>query len=89
MKLLEFFVQGIYGASSLYEPWEELEEKYVEQRWWREGGCSHQYSRLLGSTLAEVENLPWVEIPHEGLDDLGSLSGQGRLQQGTGEGTWS
>lgn len=39
----------------------------------RERCCPHQYSRLLGSTLAEVENLPWVEIPHEGLDDLGSL----------------
>lgn len=41
----------------------------------REGCCPHQYSRLLGSTLAEVKHLPWVEIPHEGLDDLGSLGG--------------
>lgn len=39
----------------------------------RERCCPHQYSRLLGSTLAEVKNLPWVEIPHEGLDDFGSL----------------
>lgn len=57
--------------------------------------CHHQYSRLLGSTLAEVENLPWVEIPHEGLDDLGSLWGEERLQvtssfQCTAEGSiWS
>lgn len=36
---------------------------------------SKQYSRLLGTALAEVKNLPWVEIPHEGLDYLGSLGG--------------
>lgn len=82
-------MQGIYGAPSLHQLWEELKEKYVGQTWWREGCCPHQYSRLLGSTLAEVENLPWVEIPHEGLDDLGSLSEQGRLQQGTGSSQWT
>lgn len=56
--------------------------------WGREGCCPHQYSRLLGSTLAEVENLPWVEIPHEGLDDLGSLGGEERLQV-TGSSQWT
>lgn len=88
MTLVEVsFAQGNYGALGFYQPWEEL---------W--GGISgagmgdgrvllHQYSRLLGSTLAEVKNLPWVEIPHEGLDDLGSLWGEERLQV-TGSSQW-
>lgn len=64
---LNVSAQGSYGASGLCQLQNEL--------WGREGCCPHQYSRLLGSTLAEVKHLPWVEIPHEGLDDLGSLGG--------------
>lgn len=32
-----------------------------------------RYSRLLGPSLAQVKDLPGVEIPEEGLDDLGAL----------------
>lgn len=34
---------------------------------------------LSGSSLRQVEHLPRVQIPHEGLDDLGSLkNGRGK-----------
>lgn len=74
MNLLEFSLYTgatEHQASATHEnsSWEES----LGQEWGREECFPHQYSRLLGSTLAEVKNLPWVEIPHEGLDDLGSL----------------
>lgn len=33
--------------------------------------------RLLGPALAQVKDLPGVEVPEEGLDDLGTLWGTG------------
>lgn len=36
-----------------------------------------RYLRLLGPSLAQVKDLPRIEIPEEGLDDLSALWGTG------------
>lgn len=36
---------------------------------------------LPGSSLGQVEHLPGVQVPHEGLEDLGSLLDGGSTQQ--------
>lgn len=46
-----------------------------------------KYLRLLGPSLAQVKDLPGIEIPEEGLDDLGALW-ETRSRQGRGGGGW-
>lgn len=43
-----------------------------------------RYLRLPGAPLAQVKDLPGIQIPEEGLDDLGTLW-ETRSRQGSGE----
>lgn len=43
-----------------------------------------RYLRLPGTPLAQVKDLPGIQIPEEGLDDLGALR-ETRSRQGSGE----
>lgn len=44
---------------------------------------SGKHSRFPGSSLAQIEDLPGVQIPQKRLDDLSALQGQPKDNEGT------